>query len=81
MSNEEQVSNDEQQLTEKPEVTEEHHKRAKEMMEAYNEERPTIVLPGSNGAVSGTAVNEWVDDDGNSKFGDVEKEGSSKEGS
>ena len=33
------------------------------MMTAY-EDRPTVVLPGSGGAVSGTAVNDWLDEDG-----------------
>ncbi|WP_370462653.1 hypothetical protein [Mycobacterium sp. Marseille-P9652] len=37
------------------------------MMEAYKD-KPTIVLPGSGGMVSGTAVNEWLDDDGNPKY-------------
>nr|WP_231117978.1 hypothetical protein [Mycobacterium colombiense] len=36
------------------------------MMEAYKE-KPTIVLPGTGGSVSGTAVNEWLDDEGNPK--------------
>jgi hypothetical protein len=81
MSNEERVPSEQQPVTEKPEVTQEHRDRAKEMMESYDDQRPTIVLPGSGGAVAGTAVNEWVDDDGNPKYGDVDKEGSSKEGS
>jgi hypothetical protein len=37
-----------------------------EMMEAYRD-RPTLVLPGTGGMVSGTAVNDWLDDDGNPK--------------
>lgn len=36
------------------------------MMEAYKD-KPTIVLPGTGGSVSGTAVNEWLDDEGNPK--------------
>ena len=48
--------------TEKPEVTEEHKEQAKEMADSYNEERPTTTLPGSGGAVAGTAVTDWVDD-------------------
>ena len=35
-------------------------------MTAY-EDRPTLVLPGTGGSVSGTAVNDWLDDDGNPK--------------
>jgi hypothetical protein len=36
------------------------------MMAAY-QDRPTLVLPGTGGAVSGTAVNDWLDEDGNPK--------------
>lgn len=55
-----------QKLTEKPEPDEDDKKKAAEMMEAYKE-KPTIVLPGTGGSVSGTAVNDWLDDDGNPK--------------
>ncbi|OBH59643.1 hypothetical protein A5687_20095 [Mycobacterium mantenii] len=57
---------DEQRLTEKPEPDEDDKKEAAKMMEAY-EDKPTIVLPGTGGSVSGTAVNEWLDEDGNPK--------------
>lgn len=53
-----------QKLTEKPEPDEDDKKKAAEMMEAYKE-KATIVLPGTGGSVSGTAVNDWLDDDGN----------------
>ncbi|HEX2215055.1 MAG TPA: hypothetical protein VHH12_16695 [Mycobacterium sp.] len=56
--------------TEKPEVTDEHRETAKEMHKAYEEERPTVKMPGTGGAVAGTAVNDWVDDDGNPKYAD-----------
>lgn len=56
--------------TEKPDVTDEHMEKAKEMAKDNNDERPTITMPGTDGAVSGTAVNDWVDDDGNPKFSD-----------
>ena len=55
-----------QKLTEKPEPDEDDKKKAADMMEAYKE-KPTIVLPGTGGSVSGTAVNEWLDEDGNPK--------------
>ena len=51
--------------TEKPQVTEEHKKQAKEMAKEYDDDRPTVTLPGSDGAVSGTAVADWTDEDGN----------------
>ncbi|BBZ40209.1 hypothetical protein MCNS_32720 [Mycobacterium conspicuum] len=52
--------------TEKPEPDEDDNAKAAEMMEAY-EDRPTLILPGTGGAVSGTAVGNWLDDDGNPK--------------
>jgi hypothetical protein len=59
----------EQTPTEKPEPDDKAKERAAEMMAAY-EDRPTLVLPGSGGAISGTAVNDWLDEDGNCKYGD-----------
>jgi hypothetical protein len=59
-----------QQVTEKPEPDEDDKKKAAEMMTAY-EDRATLVLPGTGGTVSGTAVNDWLDDEGNPK-GDPE---------
>jgi hypothetical protein len=52
--------------TEKPEPDEEHKEKAADMMTAY-EDRPTLILPGTGGAVSGTAVGDWLDDEGNPK--------------
>jgi hypothetical protein len=60
---------EDQQATEKPDVDEKHKEKAAEMMTAY-EDRPTVVLPGSGGMITGTAVNDWLDDDGNPKYGD-----------
>jgi hypothetical protein len=56
-----------QQTTEKPEPDENAKRKAAEMMTAY-QDRPTLVLPGSGGTVSGTAVNDWLDEDGNPKW-------------
>ena len=39
------------------------------MQEAYDDDRPTVVLPGTDGTITGVAINEWLDDDGNPKFG------------
>ena len=64
--------------TEKPEVTDEHREKAKAMAKDNNDDRPTISMPGTDGAVSGTAVNDWVDDDGNPKFSDESKKDESK---
>ena len=54
--------------TEKPEPDEDDRPKAAEMMTAYADDRPTVVLPGSGGSVTGTAVNDWLDDDGNPKY-------------
>ncbi len=32
------------------------------MAKAYDEQRPTTKMPGTDGAVAGTAVNDWIDD-------------------
>ena len=67
-------------LTEKPEVKDEHKEKAKEMAKEYDEDRATVTLPGSDNTVAGTAVADWVDDDGNPKYGDDSKsEGDSKD--
>jgi hypothetical protein len=52
---------DEQDGTEKPEVTEEHKKKAKEMAKAYDDDRPTVAMPDTGGTVSGTAVSGWAE--------------------
>lgn len=54
---------DNQELTEKPEVTDEHREKAKEMAKAYSDDLQTTTLPGSSGTVSGTSVTDWVDDE------------------
>ena len=61
------------EMTEKPEIKEEHKKVAKEMMKEYDEDRPTVKMPGSDGTVAGTAVADWLDEDGNPKFSDESK--------
>ena len=61
----------EQTPREKPEPDEKAKEKAAEMMTAY-QDKPTLVLPGTGGAVSGTAVSEWLDEDGNPKYADDE---------
>jgi hypothetical protein len=65
MGNEEQQTQEQDgpQLTEKPEVTDEHREKAKEMAKAYDDDLQTTSMPGTGGTVSGTAVTEWVDDE------------------
>ena len=50
------------------EVTESAKKEAEKMAAAYDD-RPTAVLPGSHGTISGTAINEWLDENGQPKYG------------
>lgn len=59
-----------EQITEAPEVTDEHKEKAAEMMKSYDDQRPTAVMPGTDRTITGTAVNEWLDDEGNPKFAD-----------
>lgn len=60
--------------TEKPPpVTKKHHKEAERIMRSYDDSRPTVTLPGSGGTVSGTAVNDWVDDKGNPLYGEQDR--------
>jgi hypothetical protein len=68
--------NDAGQLIEKPEVTDDHKKHAKEMAESYHEDNlQTSTLPGSDGTVSGTAVTDWVDDEDKGKIETSAEEG------
>ena len=64
---------DDRPMTEKPEIEEKHKEIANEMRKEYDEDRPTVTMPGSGGTVSGTAVADWLDDDGNPKYGDESK--------
>jgi hypothetical protein len=41
---------------------------------SYEDNRPTSVLPGSDGTVSGTAVSDWLDDDGKPIYNKDSKE-------
>jgi hypothetical protein len=68
-TDQQQTQNDQQakdqdgrEMTEKPEVTDEHRAKAKEMAKVYNEDPVTTTMPGTGGAVSGTAVTGWVDE-------------------
>jgi hypothetical protein len=64
-----QVRSDEQQTPDTPELSEEGKEEVRRMRQAYDDDRPTAVLPGTDGTITGVAVNEWIDDDGNPKFG------------
>lgn len=66
---------DNQERTEKPEVTDEHREKAKEMAKAYADDLQTTTLPGSSGTVSGTSVTDWVDDEDKGKIETSAEEG------
>ncbi|MVU84026.1 hypothetical protein GPX89_43210 [Nocardia sp. ET3-3] len=57
-----------------PEIEPEHRERAHRMAETYRDDRPLTVLPGSDGMVSGTAVTDWVDENGEPVFEDTDRE-------
>jgi hypothetical protein len=69
------MGDNEQDTIPKPEVTDEHREKAKEMAKAYEDDRPTVSLPGTANTVTGQAVADWVDEDGSPKFGEVENGG------
>jgi hypothetical protein len=77
MGNKEQQTQEQDgpQMTEKPEVTDEHKDKAKEMAKAYDDDLQTTTLPGTGGAVSGTAVTDWVDDEDKGKTETTAEEG------
>ena len=64
-------SDDEQPASDTPEfeLSEEGKEEVRKMRSAYDDDRPTAVLPGTDGTITGVAVNEWLDEDGNPKFG------------
>ncbi|GAB0103315.1 hypothetical protein JMUB6875_22880 [Nocardia sp. JMUB6875] len=60
------TAKEEPSVTPEPEVTDEHRAQARRMAESYKDERQPSVLPGSDGMVSGTAVTDWIDENGES---------------
>jgi hypothetical protein len=52
-----------------PELSEEGQEKVRHIKASYEDDRRTAVLPGTDGTITGVAVNEWLDDDGNPKFG------------
>ncbi|VBA59358.1 hypothetical protein [Mycobacterium attenuatum] len=55
--------------SEVPEPNDEAKQAAAEMMTAY-EDRPTLVLPGSGKTITGTAVGDWLDENGHPRYAD-----------
>jgi hypothetical protein len=55
------------------ELSEEGKQEVQRMQDAYDDERETVALPGTDNTITGVAINEWLDDDGNPKFGKDEQ--------
>jgi hypothetical protein len=67
------MSDEENEETKTPELSDEGKEKVDQMQQAYDDDRQTAVLPGTGGTITGVAVNEWLDDDGNPKFGQEEQ--------
>ena len=63
------MSADEKDQKRTPELSEEGKQQVQRMQQAYDDQRPTAVLPGTDNTITGVAINEWLDEDGNPKFG------------
>ena len=57
-----------------PELSEEGKEKVERMQAAYDDDRETVALPGTDNTITGVAINEWLDDDGNPKFGKAEQQ-------
>jgi hypothetical protein len=68
------MSADENAQTETPELSEEGKEAVQRMQHAHDDERQTVALPGTDNTITGVAINEWLDDDGNPKFGKDEQQ-------
>jgi broad specificity phosphatase PhoE len=60
--------------TETPELSEEGKEQVQRMQQAYDDDRETVALPGTDNTITGVAINDWLDDDGNPKFGKDEQQ-------
>lgn len=62
-------THDEEHTPTASDLSDEGREKVEQMRQAYDDDRPTAVLPGTDNTITGVAVNEWLDDDGNPKFG------------
>ena len=76
----ENVDDEQQTSSDTPELSEEGKEEVRRMQEAYDDDRPTAVLPGTDGTITGVAINEWLDDEGNPKFGKDKQQEDAKGG-
>jgi hypothetical protein len=68
------MSAHEEDQNETPDLSKEGKEKVEQMQKAYDDERPTVALPGTDNTITGVAINEWLDDDGNPKFGKDEQQ-------
>jgi hypothetical protein len=68
-TDEQDAGQDDGAITDDKAADDKAREKAKEMAKVYDEDRPTVVLPGSDGTVAGTAINDWLDDEGNPIYG------------
>jgi hypothetical protein len=68
-----QASSEKEGSSQEFELSEEGREKVRQMRAAYEDDRETAVLPGTGGTITGVAINEWLDDDGNPKFGQDEQ--------
>jgi hypothetical protein len=68
------MSEDEKDQKKTPGLSDEGKEKVEQMRHAYDDERETAVLPGTDNTITGVAINEWLDDDGNPKFGKDEQQ-------
>ena len=61
------------------ELSEEGKQEVQRMQDAYDDDRETVALPGTDNTITGVAINEWLDDDGNPKFGKDEEQKDEKQ--
>ena len=73
------MSADEKDQNNSPDLSEEGKQKVEEMQNAYDDDRPTVALPGTDNTITGVAINEWLDDDGNPKFGKDEQQDKQKQ--
>ena len=61
------------------ELSEEGKQEVQRMQATYDDDRETVALPGTDNTITGVAINEWLDDDGNPKFGKDEQQEDDKQ--
>ena len=64
---------DEQHKPSADDLSDEGKEKVEQMTRAYDDDRETAILPGTDNTITGVAINEWLDDDGNPKFGKDEQ--------